>query len=90
MKSRKEPSELTTNRFSFALPLALSLALMTGGTVHAEEAETIPLSRDEAVRMKLVFKPPAVPACATATACPRRSSTPPNTAPRPLPSTAGP
>ena len=57
MKAPKEPSELTTNRFSFALPLALSLALMTGGKVSAEEAEAIPLSRDEAVRMKLVFQP---------------------------------
>ena len=49
MKAPKEPSELTTNRFSFALPLALSLALMTGGKMNAEEAEAIPLSRDEAV-----------------------------------------
>jgi RND family efflux transporter MFP subunit len=57
MKAPKEPSELTTNRFSFALPLALSLALMTGGKVNAEEAEAIPLSRDEVVRMKLVFQP---------------------------------
>ncbi len=42
MKAPKEPSELTTNRFSFALPLALSLALMSGGKVNAEEAEAIP------------------------------------------------
>ncbi|MDF1639301.1 efflux RND transporter periplasmic adaptor subunit [Alcanivorax jadensis] len=57
MKSRKGPSEPTTNRFSFALPLALSLALMVGGTANAEETEIIPLSRDEAVRMRLVFQP---------------------------------
>jgi len=59
MKSRPRQglSEPTSSRFSFALPLALSLALMVGGTVSAEEAETIPLSRDELVRMKLVFQP---------------------------------
>ena len=39
MKSPKEPSELTTNRFSFALPLALSLALMTGGKMRGHPPE---------------------------------------------------
>ncbi|WP_461518630.1 efflux RND transporter periplasmic adaptor subunit [Porticoccus sp.] len=58
MKSKNGAFEIPPlARFSFALPLALSLALMLGGTARAEEAEIISLTRDEVTRMKLVFEP---------------------------------